>query len=64
MTVITTTKDVEGLTFTLVATEQVGPTLTPYDARPLCAYARFCDVAGQVWNLVEQDGAEAAEMTA
>jgi CDGSH-type Zn-finger protein len=46
------------------ASEQVGPTWTLADAQPLCAYARFCDVAGQVWNLVEQEGAEAAEMTA
>ena len=46
------------------ASEQVGPTLTLADAQPLCAYARFCDVAGQVWNLVEQEGTEAAAMTA
>jgi hypothetical protein len=24
------------------------------DAEPFCAYARFCDGHGQVWNLVEQ----------
>jgi CDGSH-type Zn-finger protein len=46
------------------STEQRGPSLTLSDAQPLCAYARFCDVAGQVWNLVEQEGAQAAEMTA
>jgi hypothetical protein len=34
------------------------------DAEPLCAFARFCDVAGQVWNLVEQAGQDAATMTA
>jgi hypothetical protein len=34
------------------------------DAQPLCAFARFCDVAGQVWNLVEQPGAQAAALTA
>jgi CDGSH-type Zn-finger protein len=45
------------------ATEQVGPSLTLVDAQPLCAYARFCDVAGQVWNLVEREGSEAAETT-
>jgi CDGSH-type Zn-finger protein len=50
--------------FAAQATEQVGPSLTLSDAQPLCAYARFCDVAGQVWNLVEQEGAEAADMTA
>src|SRR4051812_28946287 len=37
------------------ATEQHGPTLILTDAQSLCAYARFCDVAGQVWNLVEQE---------
>ena len=46
------------------STEQRGPSLTLADAQPLCAFARFCDVAGQVWNLVEQEGTAAAEMTA
>jgi len=46
------------------AGEQDGPTLTLTDAQPLCAFARFCDVAGQVWNLVEQEGSEAARLTA
>ena len=45
------------------AAEQVGPSLILTDAQPLCAFARFCDVAGQVWNLVEQDGPEAAQLT-
>jgi CDGSH-type Zn-finger protein len=45
------------------ADEQDGPTLILTDAQPLCAFARFCDVAGQVWNLVEQEGAEAAQLT-
>jgi CDGSH-type Zn-finger protein len=45
------------------AAVQVGPTVTLADAQPLCAYARFCDVAGQVWNLVEQEGTDAAELT-
>ena len=45
------------------ATEQVGPNLILTDAEPLCAFARFCDVAGQVWNLVEQEGPEAARLT-
>ena len=35
-------------------TIQEGPSLLLTDAVPLCAFARFCDVAGQVWNLVEQ----------
>jgi CDGSH-type Zn-finger protein len=46
------------------ASEQDGPTLTLTDAQPLCAFARFCDVAGQIWNLVEQAGADAASLTA
>jgi CDGSH-type Zn-finger protein len=46
------------------AGEQDGPTLILTDAQPLCAFARFCDVAGQVWNLVEQEGPEAARLTA
>ena len=45
------------------ATEQDGPTLTLTDAQALCAYGRFCDVAGTVWSLVEQDGADAAQRT-
>ncbi|MEO7355558.1 MAG: CDGSH iron-sulfur domain-containing protein, partial [Gemmatimonadales bacterium] len=31
-----------------------GPTLSLKDAQPLCAFARFCDPAGQVWTLVEK----------
>jgi CDGSH-type Zn-finger protein len=45
------------------ADEQEGPSLVLTDAQPLCAFARFCDVAGQIWNLVEQDGPEAARLT-
>ena len=30
------------------------------DAKALCAFARFCDVEGKVWNLVLQDDAAAA----
>jgi len=50
--------------YAVQASKQVGPSLTLFDAQPLCAFARFCDVAGQVWNLVEQHGSEAAAMTA
>ncbi len=35
-----------------------GPTLSLKDAERLCAFARFCDPAGQVWNLVEQTDQE------
>lgn len=32
------------------------------DAEQLCAFARFCDVGGQVWNLVERDDEASAEL--
>jgi CDGSH-type Zn-finger protein len=44
------------------AGEQPGPSLTLTDAEELCAFARFCDVAGQIWNLVDQEGTDAAEL--
>jgi len=31
-----------------------GPTMSLKDAESLCAFARFCDPLGQVWNLVNQ----------
>jgi CDGSH-type Zn-finger protein len=31
-----------------------GPTLRLTDAQSLCAFARFCDPSGRVWNLVGQ----------
>ncbi len=31
-----------------------GPTMVLEDAEHLCAFARFCDPHGQVWNLVRQ----------
>jgi CDGSH-type Zn-finger protein len=37
-----------------------GPTLVLDDAESLCAFGRFCDVAGTVWNLVEQSDDPAA----
>jgi len=40
-----------------------GPTLVLDDARALCAFARFCDPNGQVWNLVlESDRPAAARL--
>jgi CDGSH-type Zn-finger protein len=45
------------------ASEQDGPRLILTDAEQLCAFARFCDPGGQVWNLVEQDD-DAAEALA
>ena len=31
-----------------------GPTVQLTDAESLCAFARFCDPKGRIWNLVEQ----------
>jgi len=31
-----------------------GPTMSLTDAESLCAFARFCDPKGQVWNLVNR----------
>src|SRR5579864_298434 len=31
-----------------------GPTMELSDAEDLCAFARFCDPGGQIWNLIEQ----------
>ncbi|HVU07699.1 MAG TPA: CDGSH iron-sulfur domain-containing protein [Verrucomicrobiae bacterium] len=31
-----------------------GPTMTLTDQQNLCAYARFCDPKGRIWNLVKQ----------
>jgi len=36
------------------AGEIEGPTLVLKDAESLCAFARFCDPHGQVWNLIER----------
>jgi CDGSH-type Zn-finger protein len=35
-----------------------GPVLSLKDAESLCAFARFCDPAGQVWGLVHQTDEE------
>jgi CDGSH-type Zn-finger protein len=37
------------------AEEQVGPNLILTDAEQLCAFARFCDPGGQIWNLVDNE---------
>jgi len=40
-----------------------GPTMVLDDAESLCAFARFCDPAGQVWNLVgKSDHKRSAEL--
>jgi len=30
-----------------------GPTMYLTDAEPLCAFARFCDVHGRIWNIIQ-----------
>lgn len=35
------------------AQQMDGPTLTLHDAENLCAFARFCDPEGKIWNLIE-----------
>ena len=41
-----------------------GPTLNLTDAEGLCAFARFCDPKGRIWNLVKQsDDPEARRLT-
>ncbi len=40
-----------------------GSTLTLMDAENLCAFARFCDPGGQIWNLVGEAGDEARKLT-
>jgi CDGSH-type Zn-finger protein len=44
------------------AGELEGPSLTLTDAEHLCAFARFCDYGGQVWNLVQQPDEAAASL--
>ena len=40
-----------------------GPTMLLTDQENLCAFARFCDPKGRIWNLVKQtDNAEAQEL--
>ena len=46
-----------------MAYEQDGPSLILTDAEELCAYARFCDFGGRIWNLVEREGDEARALT-
>lgn len=44
-------------------TVQEGATMTLEDVRPLCSVARFCDVAGSAWELVQKsDAPEAREL--
>ncbi len=45
------------------ATVTKGPAMSLTDAENLCAFARFCDAHGQIWNLVnETDRPQAREL--
>lgn len=39
-----------------------GPRITLTDNEKYCAFARFCDAKGRVWNLTEVDSEEAREL--
>lgn len=39
-----------------------GPNLTLWDNERYCAYARFCDARGRIWNLVMEGTPEADEL--
>jgi CDGSH-type Zn-finger protein len=39
-----------------------GPTIVLEDEETLCAFARFCDPHGQVWNLVTKSDAHASKL--
>ena len=39
-----------------------GPTMRLTDQENLCAFARFCDPKGRIWNLVRQDDPEAQRL--
>ena len=44
------------------ADEQEGPNANLTDAEELCSFARFCDVGGQVWNLIEEPDEASTEL--
>ena len=44
------------------ADEEEGPIVTLTDAEALCSFARFCDYGGQIWNLVEEDDQDSADL--
>ena len=48
-------------TYQQQATISRGPTMSLTDVESLCAFARFCDPHGQVWNLVNETGDAAAK---
>lgn len=44
------------------ADEQAGPLAILTDQENLCAYGRFCDARGQIWNLAVSDSADDVKM--
>jgi CDGSH-type Zn-finger protein len=44
------------------AEEIDGPAVILTDAEPLCAFGRFCDPRGRVWNAARRHGAEARDI--
>jgi CDGSH-type Zn-finger protein len=44
------------------AGEEDGPDVILTDAESLCAYARFCDVGGSIWRLVQQSDKGSASL--
>ena len=48
--------------YQMQAGEEDGPAVVLSDATSLCAYARFCDVAGSIWRLVRRSDAESVSM--
>jgi CDGSH-type Zn-finger protein len=54
------TETAERLPYVEQAVRYPGPTVTLTDAQAFCSSARFCDARGSIWDLVEQEGEEAA----
>jgi CDGSH-type Zn-finger protein len=44
------------------AEEEDGPNLILTDAEELCSFARFCDLGGQIWNLVQEQDEASTEL--
>jgi CDGSH-type Zn-finger protein len=44
------------------AEEIDGPAVTLTDAEPLCAFGRFCDPKGRIWNAARRGGEEARDI--
>jgi CDGSH-type Zn-finger protein len=44
------------------AEEEDGPTVVLTDAEALCSFARFCDVGGSIWRLVQRPDEESTSL--